>query len=143
MTDRAIKIAFPKVRGRRWSRWRRLRQAVQILALLLFLYLLVASWSAGEALSITDLIFRLNPLTALTAMVAGRTWIPTMALALITGSVPGWAVQTAQTWRFGLAWVLSTTAQLQNIFDLVSSSAWTSRPITDSYPVIWLFSLWI
>ncbi|MDY7077246.1 MAG: 4Fe-4S dicluster domain-containing protein [Chloroflexota bacterium] len=87
MTDKGIQIPFPKAHGRKWSRWRRLRQAVQILALLLFLYLLVVSWSAGEASSLTGLFFQLNPLTALTAMIAGRTWIPNMAWALITVGV--------------------------------------------------------
>ena len=87
MTDKDIQIASPENQSRRWSRMRRLRQIVQILALLLFFYLLVASWSAGEASSITNLFFRLNPLAALTAMIAGRTWIPKMAWALITVAV--------------------------------------------------------
>jgi len=69
---------------RKWNRWRRIRQVVQILTLLLFLYLLVVNWSAGEASSQSGLFFRLNPLTALTAMIAGRTWIPKMGWALIT-----------------------------------------------------------
>jgi polyferredoxin len=84
MTEKEIQLASPEVLGRRWSRWRRLRQIVQILALLLFFYLLVESWSAGEASSMTDLFFRLNPLTAFSAMIAGRTWIPKMGWALIT-----------------------------------------------------------
>jgi polyferredoxin len=84
MSEMEIQLASPEVLGRRWSRWRRLRQIVQILALLLFFYLLLVSWSAGEASSITDLFFRLNPLTAFSAMIAGRTWIPSMDLALIT-----------------------------------------------------------
>jgi hypothetical protein len=47
-------------------------------------------------------------------------------------AAPGWAVQTAQTCILGGAMMLSTTAQGQNILDAVSSSAWTSRPITGS-----------
>ena len=54
------------------------------MTLALFLGLLVASWSAGEASSLTGLFFRFNPLTALAAMIAGRTWMPTMGWALIT-----------------------------------------------------------
>ncbi len=68
----------------KWSRWRRVRQVVQILTLLLFLYLLLVNWSAGEASPQSGLFFRLNPLTALTAMIADRAWIPTMGWALIT-----------------------------------------------------------
>ncbi|MGD2176184.1 MAG: group II intron maturase-specific domain-containing protein [Anaerolineae bacterium] len=73
-----------KIWRTKWNTWRRLRRAVQILTLLLFLGLLVTSWSAGEASSWTGLFFRLNPLTALAAMIAGRTWMPTMGWALIT-----------------------------------------------------------
>ena len=45
------------------------------------------------------------------------------ARALITGSVPGSPAQIGQTKVFGGACVESTTAQPQNIFDRVSSSA--------------------
>jgi hypothetical protein len=34
---------------------------------------------------------------------------------------------------FGAALVKSTTGQAQNIFDFVSISTWTSRPMTGSY----------
>jgi len=51
---------------------------------------------------------------------------------LITGNTPGIPRQTGQTTVFGAADVLSTTAQAQNILEAVSSSAWTSRPITAS-----------
>src|SRR5439155_13680308 len=59
------------------------------------------------------------------------------ARLLITGSTPGIAVQTGQVNVLGAACVESTTAQPQNIFERVDSSAWTSRPITGSY----LFSI--
>lgn len=55
------------------------------------------------------------------------------AIRLTTGSVPGMPEQTGHTAVFGGAETESTTAQLQNIFDFVCSSAWTSRPITGSY----------
>ena len=47
-----------------------------------------------------------------------------------TGRLPGSPMQTGQHWVFGGApnWV----GQLQKIFDLVRSSAWTSSPITIS-----------
>ena len=72
-TDKTIAI---KDQRPKWSRWRRIRQVVQILALLLFLYLLLVNWSAGEAATQSGLFFRLNPLTALTAMLAGRAALP-------------------------------------------------------------------
>lgn len=84
MMNQATHITSPEDQRTKWSRWRKIRQIMQILALLLFLYLLLESWSAGEATSQTGLFFRLNPLTALTAMLAGRAWIPKMGWALIT-----------------------------------------------------------
>ena len=67
-----------------WSRWRRVRQAVQALTLLLFIYLLFAALQRRAAFPLADLFFRFDPLAALGAMLAGRTWIPRLALALIT-----------------------------------------------------------
>src|SRR5512135_3379182 len=55
------------------------------------------------------------------------------AVWLTTGSVPGMPEQIGHTAVLGAADVLSTTSQAQNIFDLVCSSAWTSRPMTGSY----------
>src|SRR5512134_2109653 len=55
---------------------------------------------------------------------------------LTTGRVPGIPVQTGHTAVFGGAETESTTAQLQNIFDRVRSSAWTSRPMTGSYSIV-------
>jgi len=86
MTDKNRSIV-QRIRAHKWRHWRRLRQIVQVLALLLFLYLLVASWSAGEGASSTGLFFTLNPLTALSATIAARTWIPGLAWALITVGV--------------------------------------------------------
>jgi MauM/NapG family ferredoxin protein len=67
-----------------WSRWRRVRQAVQILAFALYIYLLFAALQRRAAFPLADLFFRLNPLVALSAMIADRAWIPRLALALIT-----------------------------------------------------------
>ncbi len=67
-----------------WPRMRRARQVVQIVALALYVYLLFAALQRRAALPLADLFFRFDPLAALTAMVAGRTWIPRLALALVT-----------------------------------------------------------
>ena len=67
-----------------WSRWRRVRQAVQVLALALYVYLLFAALQRRAAFPLADLFFRLDPLAALTAMLAGRAWIPRLAPALVT-----------------------------------------------------------
>jgi MauM/NapG family ferredoxin protein len=67
-----------------WSRWRRVRQAVQVAAFALYIYLLFAALQRRAAFPLADLFFRLDPLAALSAMVAGRAWIPRLALALIT-----------------------------------------------------------
>ena len=67
-----------------WSRLRRVRQAVQVLSLALYVYLLFAALQRRAAFSLADLFFRLDPLAALAAMLAGRAWIPRLALALVT-----------------------------------------------------------
>jgi MauM/NapG family ferredoxin protein len=67
-----------------WSRWRRVRQAVQILAFVLYVYLLFAALQRRAAFPLADVFFRLNPLAAISAMIADRAWIPRLALALIT-----------------------------------------------------------
>jgi len=70
-----------------WSRWRRVRQAVQILAFSLYIYLLLAALQRRAAFPLADLFFRLNPLVALSAMLADRAWIPRLALASITAAL--------------------------------------------------------
>jgi MauM/NapG family ferredoxin protein len=67
-----------------WPRWRRVRQAVQILAFALYVYLLFAALQRRAAFPLADLFFRLDPLAAISAMIAGRAWIPRLALGLIT-----------------------------------------------------------
>lgn len=64
--------------------WRRLRQISQILALLLFLYLFVYATFLDPQRAWADLFYRLDPLVALTASLAGRAWIPDLSLALLT-----------------------------------------------------------
>jgi len=66
---------------------RRLRQASQILTLSLFIYLLFVAYQGRVAHPWTDLFFRLNPLAALSAMIAARAWIPRLGLALVTVAV--------------------------------------------------------
>lgn len=65
-------------------RWRRLRQATQVLALLLFLYLLLGTRQGNTTPLPRDLFFRLDPLAAISAMLASRTWITPLALAGVT-----------------------------------------------------------
>ncbi|MDH7486766.1 MAG: 4Fe-4S binding protein [Anaerolineae bacterium] len=64
--------------------WRRIRQGVQILALLLFLYLLLGTRQGGVTFLPHDLFFRLDPLAGLTAMLAGRRWVASLALGGVT-----------------------------------------------------------
>jgi len=66
------------------QRWVRLRQIVQYLFLALFLYLFVLTLKDRWAPLPVDLFYRLDPLAALSASLAGRT-IPTqLLLALVT-----------------------------------------------------------
>src|SRR4030067_693820 len=74
-------------------------------------------------------------------MLMGATWhcratatrrAYSTALRLTTGNTPGMPAHTGQTEVFGSARVESTTAQLQNIFERVPSSAWVSSPMTAS-----------
>lgn len=64
--------------------WRRVRQTVQILAVLLFLYLLLGTRQGLPTFLPHDLFFRLDPLAGLAAMLAGRRWIPALALGGLT-----------------------------------------------------------
>lgn len=71
-----------------WKHWRRVRQAVQILTLAFYIYLLFTALqrrvTAAALKPLADLFFRLDPLVAMTAMIAARALIPRLALALIT-----------------------------------------------------------
>jgi polyferredoxin len=78
--------------------WRRLRQVVQLLSFLLFCYLFVFATFLSPNRAWADLFYRLNPLVAFTAMLAGRAVIAgllyaglTLLLTLLFGRVwCGW-----------------------------------------------------
>ncbi len=74
---------------------RRLRQIVQLLALLLFLALLLGTrggqspvWLPGNSADAPALFFRFDPLSRTAAVIAGRTWLPGLGLALLTIALP-------------------------------------------------------
>jgi polyferredoxin/Pyruvate/2-oxoacid:ferredoxin oxidoreductase delta subunit len=67
-----------------WNSWRRVRQAVQILFFAVYIYLIFAVVERRVAPALSDIFFRLDPLAALGAMLASRSWIPKLALALVT-----------------------------------------------------------
>ncbi|MBN1873606.1 MAG: 4Fe-4S binding protein [Anaerolineae bacterium] len=64
--------------------WRRLRQLAQVLAFLLFLYLFIYATFLNPQRTWADLFYRLDPLVALTSMLAGRVWIAGLGLAGVT-----------------------------------------------------------
>jgi len=96
---------------------------VQILFLGLFVYLLFAAYQGQVAHPWTDIFFRLNPLAALSAMVAGRTWIPRLALAAIT------VVATVLLGRVWCGWVcpMGTILEWIRFPRLRWTSEWASR----------------
>ncbi len=67
-----------------WNFWRLVRQTVQILFFILFIFLLFAGLQRQTVSPLADVFFRINPLSALAAMLASRTWIPRLGWALIT-----------------------------------------------------------
>jgi MauM/NapG family ferredoxin protein len=69
--------------GRAFRRWTFLRRLVQALAFLALLTLLAGARGGRWPAWLTDLPIRLDPLTALSSLVAGRTLIPGVGLALI------------------------------------------------------------
>lgn len=66
------------------STWRKLRQFSQVLALLLFSFLFLQTPYLQSASPLNGLFFRLNPLAAITAMLAGRLLIPFFFLSAVT-----------------------------------------------------------
>ena len=64
--------------------WQNLRKVAQILALALFAFLFTRSVYLNQSAGWSDFFFRLDPLAATTAMLAGRVFIASSALALIT-----------------------------------------------------------
>jgi polyferredoxin len=75
--------------------WQRIRQTVQILALLLFLYIFIYASFPSPQRAWAALPYRLNPLIALTSVLAGRAWIAGFGLAFLT---------LALTLVFGRVW---------------------------------------
>jgi polyferredoxin len=67
----------------RWNFWRQTRRIVQILFFVLFIFLLFASLQRQTVFPLADLFFRVNPLSALAAMLASRAWIPRLGWAII------------------------------------------------------------
>jgi polyferredoxin len=78
-----------------WNRWRRVRQGVQILFFVLFIILLFAGLQRQTVSPLADFFFRINPLSALTAMLAGRAWIPRLGWALV---IVGMTVLVGRVW---------------------------------------------
>jgi len=67
-----------------WRRLRTTRRVVQAFFFVAFLVLLFAALQRRDAFPYADLFFRLDPLIALTAMLAGKVWLPRLALAFVT-----------------------------------------------------------
>jgi MauM/NapG family ferredoxin protein len=78
-----------------WSYGRRIRQAVQILAFALYIFLFFAALQRGSLFHWADLFFRLDPLTALAAMLADRAWISRLGWALL---IVGLTVLVGRVW---------------------------------------------
>jgi polyferredoxin len=70
-----------------WKNWRRVRQAVQILTFVFYIILIFAVVQKRVAPALADIFFRLDPLSALGAMLASRQWIPKLGTALVTVGV--------------------------------------------------------
>jgi polyferredoxin/formate hydrogenlyase subunit 6/NADH:ubiquinone oxidoreductase subunit I len=68
----------------KWKAWRRVRQVVQVLAFATYIILILAVVERRVAPALADIFFRLDPLTAFSAMLASRAWIPNLGLALVT-----------------------------------------------------------
>lgn len=65
-------------------KWHRLRQAIQVVVLLLFFFLLFETRQELNTIIPHDLFFRLDPLVAISAMLASQSWMLPMALSGIT-----------------------------------------------------------
>lgn len=78
-----------------WKSWRQVRQAVQILFFAAYIALIFAVVQRRVAPALADIFFRLDPLSALGAMLASRQWIPKLGLALVT---TGMTVLIGRVW---------------------------------------------
>ncbi|HEY9078374.1 MAG TPA: 4Fe-4S dicluster domain-containing protein [Anaerolineaceae bacterium] len=63
---------------------RSIRQVFQVLSFILFIGLLFFAGSLPSSHSLASLFLRLDPLTALTSMLASRSWIPHLGVAILT-----------------------------------------------------------
>ena len=70
-----------------WRSWRRVRQAVQIVFFAFYITLTIAVVQQRAAPALSDIFFRLDPLSSMGAMLASRQWIPKLGLALVTVGV--------------------------------------------------------
>lgn len=80
------------MKGRVWH-W--LRWSTQVLALVLFLYLLLGTRRESATVLPHDLFFRLDPLAGISAMLASRAWLASLALS---GVVLVMAVVAGRAW---------------------------------------------
>jgi polyferredoxin len=90
-----------------WSHARHIRQIVQAFFFVLFVVLLFAGLQRQEVNPLADLFFRINPLSALTAMLASRSWIHGFELALI---IIGLTVLLGRVW---CGWICPTGTLLE------------------------------
>lgn len=90
-----------------WSHARRIRQIVQAFFFVLFVVLLFAGLQRQEVNPLADLFFRINPLSALTAMLASRSWIHGFEFALII------IVLTVLVGRVWCGWICPTGTLLE------------------------------
>jgi polyferredoxin len=90
-----------------WKVWRRIRQTSQILFFALFLALLFVGLQRKTVFPFADFFFRINPLSALTSMLAARAWIPRLAWALI---IIGLTILVGRVW---CGWICPTGTLLE------------------------------
>ena len=67
-----------------FGRWRRARQAAQVLVLLLFFYLLLGTRPEGATVLPHETFFLIDPLAGISTMLAGRHWVPALAVGGLT-----------------------------------------------------------
>jgi polyferredoxin len=79
----------------RWADWRKLRQVVQCLFFAVFIFLLFAGLQRQTVFPLADFFFRIDPLSALTAMLASRAWIPRLEWALV---IVGLTILLGRVW---------------------------------------------
>jgi MauM/NapG family ferredoxin protein len=105
--------------------WRRLRQITQVLALLLFVYLFIYATSRDPKRIWADVFYRLDPLIGLSAMLAGRTWIPLLGLSAVT------LVLTLVFGRVWCGWICPLGTVIQWIRPRTATAA--HRPPSDRW----------